>query len=998
MHMKRVKIISKSRAFLTLPVIWLTACVTSPAPLPVVEIPDYQADFNVAEFDTLPRNIDAFRAEFGESFGEARNCSRKRQLKAEHIDRITSFSVGSGWALGAINSIGVAFEDELATGSVDVAERLIATGRGIANLENDLEASGILDSYQARLDTLLAQQSFTRTLFNFRSAPPESLDAMFYHAAVGTIGRSEGQFQEAEFHFKEAIKFSKYSSFSKKHINPNSLYEELVSVLIRQDRLVEAEAFAREAIKRTGIGQRAQYFEKPAHEVDEYNGVNAGPVSMLALVLLEQGRIDDALYVARIAVNMHEVGCSLPTSLGLNRSRLVLINVLTEAREWEEVLFEIERVRSDLSGFPDLFNTRFASSFDYAEALIQTGNPDAGLEIITARLADEAIDPGTSAVGTGLIGIARASSGDTTGSLPFFAEAFETLIENPTAAGSDVSKAKADRILVSYLDALETLITENARGQRHIGYIGEALRVSNALKTGRVQNAFSAGKIRASLGDPTLAKLVRDEQDYRVEYEQLAEVLVQAEFLPQNLSKPVDRDRIQKRIAELRAFNDGLAQQIEQQFPQYNQLINPKPISIAEIQSELNPGQTLVSYHVLKDRLLIWAVPKTGEVSFAVSDISAAGLQRQIGLLRGSVDPTGVFALRDIPDFDLETSFNLHQVLLAPVAASLSDTQELLVVPDGAIGSLPFALLTISKTGKIADDTFFFDRYRDVDWLVREMAIIQLPSESSLRTYAQLATPEPSDSKRAFLGFGDPYFSLSQQRDAEVASADLRGAVFRDLPENRGIDLIEYSLLPRLADTRDEIESIARTLSADLARDTFLGERASETNVTSADLAAYNVISFATHGLVPGDLNGLYEPALALTNPRVTGEQEDGLLTLTEVLALRLDADLVILSACNTAASDNRSSETVSGLGRAFFYAGARSIMASNWPVSSSATTAMMIRVFETRKTRPQASLAEAYRDTQVQMIDQALSVQTKGISYAHPIFWAPFSLVGEGG
>jgi CHAT domain-containing protein len=132
--------------------------------------------------------------------------------------------------------------------------------------------------------------------------------------------------------------------------------------------------------------------------------------------------------------------------------------------------------------------------------------------------------------------------------------------------------------------------------------------------------------------------------------------------------------------------------------------------------------------------------------------------------------------------------------------------------------------------------------------------------------------------------------------------------------------------LSRLPDTAQEIREIARTLKADQATDVFLGERASERTVKTMNLADRRVIAFATHGLVPGDLNGLEEPAPALSAPEVANDDGDGLLTMGEILGLKLDADWVVLSACNSAAGNGAGTEAISGLGRAFFYAGDRSL------------------------------------------------------------------------
>ena len=167
------------------------------------------------------------------------------------------------------------------------------------------------------------------------------------------------------------------------------------------------------------------------------------------------------------------------------------------------------------------------------------------------------------------------------------------------------------------------------------------------------------------------------------------------------------------------------------------------------------------------------------------------------------------------------------------------------------------------------------------------------------------------------------------------------------------------------------------------------------------DLAGYKVLAFATHALVPGELDGLTQPALALSAPEVAGVEGDGLLTMGEILGLRLDADWVVLSACNTAAGEGAGAEAVSGLGRAFFYAGARSLLVSNWPVETTSARALTTDIFRLQAEDPDISRAEALRQAMVALIDGPGLVDEEGRSlfaYAHPIFWAPFTLVGDGG
>ena len=240
--------------------------------------------------------------------------------------------------------------------------------------------------------------------------------------------------------------------------------------------------------------------------------------------------------------------------------------------------------------------------------------------------------------------------------------------------------------------------------------------------------------------------------------------------------------------------------------------------------------------------------------------------------------------------------------------------------------------------------------------------------------------------------------------ERNLAALDRRGAPFalREAPDARSLDSADLSVLPRLPDTAEEIRGIARLLHADPTRDVFLGLDANEAQLAATSLEAYKVIAFATHGLVPGDLDGLDQPALALSAPALAGVPGDGLVTLEEVLGLNLDADWVVLSACNTGAGEGAGAEAVSGLGRAFFYAGARALLVSNWPVHSASARLLTTALFRHQEAEPGLGRAEALRRAMLTLIDHPGAVDpatgAPAFSYAHPLFWAAFTLVGDGG
>ena len=198
-----------------------------------------------------------------------------------------------------------------------------------------------------------------------------------------------------------------------------------------------------------------------------------------------------------------------------------------------------------------------------------------------------------------------------------------------------------------------------------------------------------------------------------------------------------------------------------------------------------------------------------------------------------------------------------------------------------------------------------------------------------------------------------------------------------------------------LPDTSEEVREIAKILRADEAKDVNLGQRASEQLVKSSDLSQYRVVMFATHGLVAGELPELSQPALALSNPNLTNEKDDGLLTLAEILELKLRADWVVLSACNTASSDGQASEAVSGLGRAFFFAGAKALLVSHWPVETVSAKLLTTELFKRQTADAKLTRSQALRAASLAVMQQSAG---NSYSYAHPMFWAPFVVVGDGG
>jgi CHAT domain-containing protein len=429
---------------------------------------------------------------------------------------------------------------------------------------------------------------------------------------------------------------------------------------------------------------------------------------------------------------------------------------------------------------------------------------------------------------------------------------------------------------------------------------------------------------------------------------------------------------------------------------------------VDQIKSTLVDGEAMLSFYFGQSSSFVWAVPKNGPVAFAAIKASSGDIESKVRKLREALEPQAAM-ISDIPPLDLKLAYELYSLLLQPVESGWKPAKSLIVVTNGALGLLPLSLLPTEAAEIAGDDDPLFASYKKVPWLARTHAVTTVPSAAALRTLRQLPPGKPS--RGELIAFGDPYFSKEQEAeatDAKVRVADASGNTTRGGPLKRrsspkleGVDNAELALLPRLPDTSEELKSIALALQVDPSKVLHLGKDANEQAVKNMDLSGFKVVAFATHGLVPGELNGLSQPALALSSPAVTGSDGDGLLTMEEILGLKLDADWVVLSACNTGAGAGAGAEAASGLGRAFFYAGTRALLVTNWSVHSQSARELVTDLFKRQANDPKLTRGEALRQAMMALADGPGYLGADGkteFAYAHPLFWAPYSIIGDGG
>ena len=461
--------------------------------------------------------------------------------------------------------------------------------------------------------------------------------------------------------------------------------------------------------------------------------------------------------------------------------------------------------------------------------------------------------------------------------------------------------------------------------------------------------------------------------------------------VPLTAERQEEKDKLGDEIARI-------ATRLSSAAPLYWDMRMPRALDVATLQHLLHKDEALIYFMVAPGDVhgLAFAVARN-RAGWATLGETGAELKREVTGLRGDIDSGAYGVAEEIraqgpgyAPFDRRKAYGLYSALFGDpeIQAVMAGHHTLIIVPTGPLIALPPGLLVTHPPRD--DGASDADTMRQTDWLLREKAIAVLPSMAALRIVRDLVAPQSHGPSDPLLAFTNPDFTGGATGMGAVPVAK-RGSPRNYTSYFRGgepsVDLLRT--LPSLPHTWDEGMALAKALNAPSSA-VLSGIEASKAELMKRNsdgrLARARVVEFATHGLVAGDGDGLAEPALVLSAGPLP---RDWLLTASDAAQLRISADWVLLSACNTASPDLQDAEGLSGLARGFFYAGASALLVSQWSLADD-TAATLVPAAIRLHADKRLSRAEALRRASLAILDD------RGADHTHPYFRAPFVLIGE--
>jgi CHAT domain-containing protein/Flp pilus assembly protein TadD len=917
------------------------------------------------------------------------------------------------YTAAALNSLALALEQ---LGDYQGAEALLR--RSLAITEKRLG--------KGHPDTATTLSNLSRVLDSQGKFAGSEADQI---AARAEAALRRGQYEEAETLHHQVLAIHLKALGAAHPTTANSM-SNLGRVLDLQGKYAEAEKMYRQAlaIREKALGRdhpdvavNLSNLAKVMQDLGKDQGVGVSEARARARTGAAVGGLTEIenLYRRALSIQDRALGREHPaTALTLNNlgGLLAVRGDFAQAEQMQRAaLATMEKVFGEQHPDTAVVLTSLALALDNQGKLVEA---EAAYQR-AIRISRASGNPRALLINAANLGYSLAKRGRNREALPCYKEAIETVdfLYSQTRGYSEETRAQfLQQFSAIYRETIRVLLQLH-RAQPSAGYDREALAIASRNQSRVFTELMRQADVARFAGEPAFVRL-RERRDQL--QEGVAQLRHARATVPVTLASAAGRvAQLDAQLAQASVDLTGVEEQLWREYPRFMELANPRPVTVEDLQQKLlRPGEALLAYVLLPQETVIFAVTRE-QFRMVVSPVKRASIAERVHAMRRPIEKVAagesVLFLREL---DPEMLHSLYRDLLAPVAGTLGGRDQLLIVADGPLQTVPFEFLVASYGGAeraafegaraAADGSAgrpYLGEYAGLDYAGRHLRFAYLPSLSALasqRLYPKRAGP----GRLELVAFADPVFAPDAQRP-------MPGETVKALAQLNVGGFVRPGAapaIPRLAETAEEANEIARVLGG--RSRVYTGDAAQEKLAKSGELRAARFVLFATHGflggeylasdlpLEDGEVRRLAarraQPALALT---LVGDLkgEDGLLTMREVIEeLELNAELVALSACNTAGESAQAGngEGFAGLTRAFMYAGAKGLLVSHWSVDSLSTQALMTATF--RHIKGGMGALPAVNDARRQLLAGAYSRDGHHFSRAHPFFWAAFVYVGD--
>jgi CHAT domain-containing protein len=508
----------------------------------------------------------------------------------------------------------------------------------------------------------------------------------------------------------------------------------------------------------------------------------------------------------------------------------------------------------------------------------------------------------------------------------------------------------------------------------------EMFEAAQLIQSGLTAQYIAKAAARLAAGDQRVSATLRELQEAEI---QLKDLFVQRDAeaaKPEQLQNDTELARIDAEIAAAEAKRNDAESAAQAAAPAYGQLVQAEAPT-ATVAKLLRPKEGLLAIEVGQKSSFGFLVTATSVTAYRIAATLPQATEAVDHLRKTAQVAFDDSGNPQIPNYDVAAAYAFYKTLFGPIEPQLGNIAQLVISPNGPLLSLPFEMLVTEPTTAVTNGD-----YRQVPFLLKRFATSYVPAAQTFVGLRQIKST--STAPYPFIGFGDFRPATQQQLAAAFP------------PDRCKEDYEGMSQLATLPGTRDEVVGIGKLLGARPA-DVLLGKEFNRAAIEKIDFTQYRVVHFATHAFLPTELHCKTEPSILMSLPDGATNAQDAFLDGSEILHLQMNADVVVLSACNTAGPAGSGSggggESLSGLARAFFFAGTRGLLVTHWSVDDDSAEFITTNTMARMRPGNQADTVDALRQARIDRLEGKGSAASAGTTFSHPFAWAPFVLIGDG-